>query len=468
MFCKILHKGSKTTKNLVQKNKSVNKLFTVPKSTTTSIRSIHTTKTSFSVFEGKKWKQIQESNSEESWRIFDHSKDRNKWQYDKEKTNYANELLTSKPQQHNHGIEVTTLKDYLLLNETNTTLITRKDSRNLWSDVYKYLKSTRRSNAVVTGNPGTGKTRSLTYFLQLLLKDQQLVIYEARKDRKVFAFIPPKDHGGNDGKYHVFSVPLDDYKPGYCAALANENNYYLIDPSSNYKKTTQVQAHKVIATSPSRDNFQEFLKFQNTGVWCMPVWSKEELEAVRGFTLSNSEELDKREFEKRYFTFGGVPRSIYGNELEVIRYESNVLRDLKGLSFDTFVLSLSSRGSLDHEYGQHKLPSSLFVHDVLKRGSHPYYYSHDNVKVKTASEFVDLEIALKFWGNLEKIWRKPNESGLDQQTVADVKEFIKGVGSVLVKYGEFKTLSEFETNCDYGGSQVSDKIKKVVKNITVF
>jgi len=198
----------------------------------------------------------------------------------RKKTTYANELLSAQTKKLNSGIEVTTLSTNLLLNETNTALITRDDSRKLWSDVYAYLKNTRRSNAIVTGNPGTGKTRSMTYLLQLLLKDQQLVSYEARKDRKVYAFIPPKDHGGNDGKYHVFSLHLDDYKPGYCAALANENNYYLIDPSNSYRLTTQVHAHKVVATSPDRKNYSEFLSFKNTGVWCMPVWSKSELEQI--------------------------------------------------------------------------------------------------------------------------------------------------------------------------------------------
>ena len=104
-----------------------------------------------------------------------------------------------------------------------------KRNKNNAVNVGVALKTTGRSNAVVTGSPGTGKKRSMTYLLQLLLKDEQLVI-EARKDRKVFAFIPAREHGGNDRKYHVFSTHLDDYKAGYCAALANENNYYLIDP----------------------------------------------------------------------------------------------------------------------------------------------------------------------------------------------------------------------------------------------
>jgi Cdc6-like AAA superfamily ATPase len=77
---------------------------------------------------------------------------------------------------------------YLQENERNSTSLYLRDNQiELWNEVYAYL-SEPGSNAIVTGNSGIGKSRSMTYLLKLLLKNKKNVIYEARKDKKVFAF----------------------------------------------------------------------------------------------------------------------------------------------------------------------------------------------------------------------------------------------------------------------------------------
>ena len=46
----------------------------------------------------------------------------------------------------------------------------------LWEEVFRYLESNEDSHSVVTGNPGIGKSRSMSYFLKLLLSIKKPVV----------------------------------------------------------------------------------------------------------------------------------------------------------------------------------------------------------------------------------------------------------------------------------------------------
>ena len=74
----------------------------------------------------------------------------------------------------------------------------RKCQKELWAEVIDFLESIKHSNAIITGNPGIGKSRSMAYCLKLLLKKKKTVVYEARKDNTAFAFIPQEN-----GSYKV-------------------------------------------------------------------------------------------------------------------------------------------------------------------------------------------------------------------------------------------------------------------------
>ena len=80
----------------------------------------------------------------------------------------------------------------------------------------------------MTGSPGIGKSRGLTYLLRLLLKEKETVVFESRKEGRVFLFTFDKvkkgyivqSHGTDSGSW------LDDIRP----ILDDDTKWYLVDP----------------------------------------------------------------------------------------------------------------------------------------------------------------------------------------------------------------------------------------------
>jgi hypothetical protein len=117
--------------------------------------------------------------------------DLNDWMFDSRATRYANNLIHNEVQSLGDGVEMIKLNTWLQSNENLLPILfTGEHSRALWDKVYNYLCETPSSHVVVTGNPGIGKSRSMTYLLRKLLMEHKPVVYEARKDEVVFAFVP--------------------------------------------------------------------------------------------------------------------------------------------------------------------------------------------------------------------------------------------------------------------------------------
>jgi hypothetical protein len=140
---------------------------------------------------------------------------------------------------------------YLQENERNSTSLYLRDNQiELWNEVYTYL-SEPGSNAIVTGNSGIGKSRSMTYLLKLLLENKKNVIYEARKDKKVFAFTVQVD--GTYGVEVCTNVyQLKDYSFTSRNILDDTSSFYLIDPDKGEEGIVNVAAHTVLAASPNQ------------------------------------------------------------------------------------------------------------------------------------------------------------------------------------------------------------------------
>jgi hypothetical protein len=109
--------------------------------------------------------------------------DANKWKESPKKTEYANELLTAKEEDLSSGVKRLAMNFWLQDNEKDSRdLFTRNCQRELWNELLSYLEATKSSHAIITGNPGIGKSRSMAYFLKLLLQGGKTLIYETRKD----------------------------------------------------------------------------------------------------------------------------------------------------------------------------------------------------------------------------------------------------------------------------------------------
>ena len=70
--------------------------------------------------------------------------------------------------------------------QANPNLFVRSSGKEIWQRIA--TKTHPLEGALVTGSPGIGKSRSLTYLLKLLLENRQTVIFECRKTEKLFLF----------------------------------------------------------------------------------------------------------------------------------------------------------------------------------------------------------------------------------------------------------------------------------------
>jgi hypothetical protein len=166
-------------------------------------------------------------------------------------TEYANELLSATGENLSNGVQRIALTRWLQSNEKGSThLFTRKCQRELWDEVFKYLDSTNDSHAIITGNPGVGKSRSMVYFLRFLLQNNKTFIFESRRDEIVYAFIPPNGNEDGSTNYMVWSCESRKFSHMKCLILKNPHNYYLIDMTRDSIKITEVVAHIVLSASP--------------------------------------------------------------------------------------------------------------------------------------------------------------------------------------------------------------------------
>ena len=88
--------------------------------------------------------------------------------------------MAATPIQAGAGVEVYQLSRGLQLDDQeNPNLFVRSSAKEIWQKIAS--KTRPLHGALVTGSPGIGKSRSLTYLLKLLLETRQTVIFEQEK-----------------------------------------------------------------------------------------------------------------------------------------------------------------------------------------------------------------------------------------------------------------------------------------------
>ena len=163
--------------------------------------------------------------------------DKNTWEFDEDATAFAKELIETQWASVGEGLQVLPLQNNLLGGKAKNgpKLVTRQCVRELWEQVFTELKNDYTTKVAIIGNPGIGKSRNLDYGLRLLLGGQRpnqeektsapkdkVIIYECRKDRQVFAFVPPgQDLRGDavNNSYQVYRIGLGAFMPEDCVAL---------------------------------------------------------------------------------------------------------------------------------------------------------------------------------------------------------------------------------------------------------
>jgi hypothetical protein len=331
--------------------------------------------------------------------------DSNNWKEDLEKTTYANELLSATEKDITNGVHHIPLSHWLQKNEKlSSDLFTRQCQRELWNEVFMYLEYTPDSHALVTGNPGIGKSRSMTYLLRMLLQNGKTVIYQARKDERYYAFIPPEGHK-EGSEYKVWSCDSNGFKTSDCVVLQNGYNYCLIDPDTP-DRIVGISAHIVLSASPNRAHFKEFLKLANTIPWCMPIWKKEELKALQPYLeIEKDLKLTDKDFEARYFDFGGRIRFMYASKEKYEVYWITLNDSVQKLGLSQLTNALADE-FIEMSQSDEVTPSMLFVYNVLGVQStfssinYKYRQVRGNIKVSIASERVRQLLSIKYWKDI--------------------------------------------------------------------
>lgn len=367
--------------------------------------------------------------------------DKNNWEFDNDATQYANNLITTESEVLFDGVERTPLNIGLQsTEENNPQLFATQSARTVWNYVFQHCEKKNMNHAVVTGNPGIGKSRSMAYFLRILLQNGKTVIYESRKDKQFFVFIPKKN-SESKLEYEGYSVPSENFVKANCAALKNPNNYYLIDPKGIVEEGTYV-AHTILAASPNKRRYHEMMKEPGSKKFFIPPWTISELQSIRDHMLVEFEKedqqriLEEKELENRYQICGGIPRIIFSSESDfnsTVKIISNTIQDL---DFEK-LLKLISEVASGNQESESRISSLLVVINVstyMYENFEKYIYTSGVVTV--SSDYIAKSILIKYYREIMN-FLDPRNTMISSPHLRYLLEIISY--SILIIGGSFNT-----------------------------
>jgi hypothetical protein len=175
----------------------------------------------------------------------------------------------------------------------------------LHAAISAYLSSDMRSNgALVTGNPGVGKTFFMVFLLHYYKKQRVTVVFEDQK-RDLRYLLPPT--AGSERKGSAGSMDFDD-------VLDQRLTIYLFDcGGANKPEPKTCNASTIVVSSPDPVHYGDWVKDKRK--FTMPVWTAEECTAVvpaiypRRLLPDGSDE-----YAARFNLHGGIARTIFSQE----------------------------------------------------------------------------------------------------------------------------------------------------------
>ena len=145
--------------------------------------------------------------------------------------------------------------------ESGPKLLTRNTTRRAWKAIFELMKNDTKRVAML-GVPGIGKSRNLALGLWHLvtgqlegLRQPEAIVYEAREGGAVFLFAK-----GQDRKWKAQRLAMSKWAADACLYLKDSNNCYLVDASETKTSTLKLFAKTVIACSPDRGHYSNFIK----------------------------------------------------------------------------------------------------------------------------------------------------------------------------------------------------------------
>lgn len=377
-----------------------------------------------------------------SWRMDAYGEnDDMPWKLDPNAIEYANELRDIQPRPDEQAkavaMDIYPL-EHSLQELQRGWLFVRKHVKAVWNEV---LKCGFKRSAVL-GNPGIGKSFSAGYFLKLLFERNKLIIFEARQDGMVHAFVPPGRDGTNK-HYVAYTLPADVWRVASCPALKDEETYYLIEPGNAEQARPIVAVAARTVTWPSLDpkHLGDWIKPAVAGKFYMGTYTLAELLAVRPYLRVENKVLTKADVKKGFRHFGGIIRHVFSPAAKQDDLHRKALRVLKDetLVKNIYEKDVEALGDQDRE----KPPTALFqlvpIEDLEEAGEFVQQ------KPKAFRPFADARVAiLSAWGRealVNQYW-KDLEAMLSRRTFATASTsgwlFEEAAHHTLAQGGNFR------------------------------
>jgi energy-coupling factor transporter ATP-binding protein EcfA2 len=285
----------------------------------------------------------------------------------------------------NNEVEVYKMTRFLQSDEGLTTrnLVIPPGTSGAWKSLLADTKSKRgdaSSNKLtvasqrylVIGSPGVGKSRSMNYLIKLIITERRTVhdrplptiVFEHRKDEKVWIFSPKEPNSQQESEYEVQSFPLAEFSKFNCEALKNPDNFYLIDSAmaenSNYPG--HVPAVTVFVCSPDTRHYSEYKKHMQKGsTYYIPVWPDGALAAAREYMQQNdSSAISVETLRDRESVVGSIPRRVFCDESTFDEWKKTIDRTMRSKELSVRQVLLDGVVDLEVEVHKDKPMSSVF------------------------------------------------------------------------------------------------------------
>lgn len=171
---------------------------------------------------------------------------------------FAADLLSRVPSVKDAGLEVTELPTrFMPCYNEDGIFITRCNTRRVYDAVCQRIVTNPTSKRVlIEGASGTGKRRSLTYLLKLLLCENRKVLLYSPGRENVYAFIPPKSMLGTKktddppDRYRCYSPSFSFFDRR--SKLTEDPNVVLLYNSSRESPDPPLMRCSVVVLANSR------------------------------------------------------------------------------------------------------------------------------------------------------------------------------------------------------------------------
>eukprot|EP00389_Voromonas_pontica_P010814 GDKH01016481.1.p1 GENE.GDKH01016481.1~~GDKH01016481.1.p1 ORF type:complete len:631 (-),score=73.16 GDKH01016481.1:81-1973(-) len=244
-----------------------------------------------------------------------------------------------------------------------TKLFVRDCYQELFSIIWDNV--TNKTNSVLTGTPGVGKTAFRNYILWKLvdkLKDGEVSAVAIHHSTSMMPYnvvmVFTWDNVAKKLGLKKWRADLFPTKFGQ-----DEKLVYLVDVSKGMEAGVirgLFAGSTVLTSSPNKNAWNEMFKEHAKNCLYMPVWSKEEMNQL--FADKIKESITAKEtFEDLFVKYGGVPRA----QLFPDRWEESIKEKINMITLDSMATNINSTNLNDSV--RHQL-FYLFPDDANQQG----------------------------------------------------------------------------------------------------